>query len=128
VRLLLDTHAFVWWIEDSVRLSAHARAAIADRRNDIFVSAVVGWELAIKQALGKLQSKRPVVEFVPEQIAMNGFRTLPVEMAHALRVSELPLHHGDPFDRLPVAQSDVEEMSLVTGDRVISRYGVSIIW
>lgn len=128
MKLLLDTHAFLWWVLDDPHLSRRARVTIGDPRSDVFFSAASAWELAIKAALGRLQMPRPLGQLLPEQLVLNGFGVLPVTLAHALAVAALPRHHGDPFDRLLVAQAQIEGLSIVSGDRQLSRYGVERIW
>ncbi|MGH9159560.1 MAG: type II toxin-antitoxin system VapC family toxin, partial [Vicinamibacteraceae bacterium] len=105
MRLLLDTHAFLWWVDDDNRLSRRARAAIADRENDCFLSLTSCWELAIKVSLGKLSLEANVEQFVSVQAATNGFTFLPVQFSHTARVARLPFHHRDPFDRMLAAQA-----------------------
>jgi PIN domain nuclease of toxin-antitoxin system len=123
VRLLLDTHVFLWWIEDVPRLKRGIRASITGA-DAVFVSAASAWEIAIKQALGKLRIP-PVIE---EGIEQSGFSPLPIGFRHAAAVAELPLHHGDPFDRMLIAQARVEGATLVTHDRQFERYGVPVLW
>jgi len=123
VRLLLDTNAFIWWQTDSPRLREEARAQIVDAVQ-VYVSAVSGWEIAIKSALGKLHGVPPSAE----TLVGHGFIELPVRMAHAERVSKLAPHHRDPFDRMLVAQCTHEELVLVTADKQLEVYGVPIIW
>lgn len=127
-RLLLDTHAFLWWVGDRPELSAAARAAIADESAQPLLSVASAWELAIKCSLGKLRLVHPVQRFVTEQVAANGFRLLPVELAHAARVETLPWHHKDPFDRLLIAQALEERVPLVSADAAFDAYGIARIW
>jgi PIN domain nuclease of toxin-antitoxin system len=124
VRLLLDTHAFLWWVADSRELSRKARAAIGSGRNQCLVSIASGWEIAIKVSLGKLRIEGALDRFLPEQIAANGFQPLPIDLKHAARVATLPFHHRDPFDRLLVAQALEEDLAIVTADPVFTKYGV----
>jgi PIN domain nuclease of toxin-antitoxin system len=126
VALLLDTHAFLWWVADDRRLSARARRAIG--RETSFLSLASCWEMAIKISLKKLIVPDPVDRFVREQLELNGIRLLPVTFEHALAVAGLPFHHRDPFDRLLAAQALDDELSLVSGDRVFEDYGVRRIW
>ena len=121
MNLLLDTHVFIWW-DEGRRLAAEARRAIADA-DSVYVSAASAWEVAIKTGLGRLRPTRTVEDAVDE----SGFLELPVTFRHAERVGKLPPHHRDPFDRLLIAQADVEELTLVTRDAVFARYGVAII-
>jgi PIN domain nuclease of toxin-antitoxin system len=121
VNLLLDTHVLIWW-DEGRRLATEARRAIADA-DSVYVSAASAWEVAIKTGLGRLRPIRTVEQAVDE----SGFLELPVTFRHAERVGKLPPHHRDPFDRLLIAQADVEELTLVTRDAVFARYGVGII-
>lgn len=128
MRLIVDTHAFLWWIADDPALSRTARAAIAEPSNECLLSVASAWEIAIDVSLGKLELPGAVERFLPEQIALNGFGVLPVELAHATRVSVLPFHHRDPFDRLLVAQALESRATIVSADPVFRRYGVARIW
>ncbi len=122
MRLLLDTHTFLWWVSDDDRLPTRARRAIGHPRNEVLVSAVSGWEVAVNAQLGRIDLPDPPDRFVPEQLHQNAFGALPVTMSHALAVSRLPNLHRDPFDRLLIAQAMIEQLSLVTGDEQIARY------
>jgi PIN domain nuclease of toxin-antitoxin system len=128
VNLLLDTHAFLWWVAASGELSRKARSAIGSARNECFVSVASGWEIAIKVSLGKLRIDGALDRFLPEQLAANGFRALAIDLKHAARVATLPFHHRDPFDRLLVAQALEEDLAIVTADPVIAKYGVNRVW
>ncbi len=128
MRLLLDTHAFLWWIADDRRLSRPARRAITDSRSEVLFSVASAWELAIKARLGRFRVEGSLDEFLSREIQENAFGVLPVLMSHAVRVATLPTHHADPFDRLMVAQAQVEGLFLVSGDRQIARYDVERIW
>ena len=128
MRILLDTHVFLWWISDSPRLSAFAREAIADERNEVVFSVVSGWEIVIKAGVGKLELPDTPEKFLTEQISRNDVEVLPMYLRHALRVRALPDHHRDPFDRLLVAQAAVEGVPLVSADPEVSRYPVEALW
>ena len=128
MRFLLDTHAFLWWIADDPQLSAGAREVMADPSNELFLSAASGWEIAIKSRIGKLSLAEPPETFVPRHLIANRLQSLAVHMNHALRVSSLPLLHRDPFDRLLVAQSLLEDMPLVSCDPQLVQYGVDVRW
>ena len=128
MRLLLDTHAFLWWIADDARLSKRARSAIATRRDECFVSIASCWEIAIKVSLEKLKLEAPVDRFIPEQLAVNSFSLLPIEFAHVARVARLPFHHRDPFDRLLAAQGLIDDLTVVSADPIFRRYGVKRVW
>lgn len=127
MRLLLDTHALLWFQAGDRRLSRAARAAIEADNAELLLSAASIWEMAIKASLGRLQLPSSVAAFLAEKIGA-GYRLLPISGAHAARVEELPWHHRDPFDRLLAAQAVTEACSLVTRDRVFRKYGVDVIW
>ncbi len=128
MRLLLDTHAFLWWITDDARLSDRARALIGDGGNEVFLSAASAWELAVKASLRRVEIAQPLERFVPDQLERNGFQALPVLLRHALGLPALPPLHRDPFDRMLVAQALAEELTLVSADREIRRYPVPVAW
>lgn len=128
MKLLLDTQAFLWSISAPERLGARARRAIQSGRNEVFVSAVSAWEIAIKSALGRLTLTEDPQRFIPEQMTQNAFEPLPVLIRHALKVLDLPDIHRGPFDRLLVAQALIEELALVSGDAQLGRYPVRVIW
>ena len=128
MRLLLDTHAFLWWAANSDKLSRKAHAAISDRANECFLSVVSAWEMAIKVSVGKLKLPDALDQFVPAQLVANGFVQLPMEFRHAVKVSTLTFHHRDPFDRLLIAQAIEENMHIVSADAMFKRYGVNRIW
>ena len=128
MRVLLDTHTFLWWIADDARLSDRAREVIADGRNDVLLSAASGWEIAIKAGLGKLEVPEDIEEFIDEQLSKNAFRALPIRLSHALRVNSLPDHHRDPFDRLLVAQSVLEGLPILSADPQVALYPVEVVW
>jgi PIN domain nuclease of toxin-antitoxin system len=128
MRLLLDTHAFLWWIADDARLSKRARSAIATRRDECFVSLASCWEIAIKVSLEKLKLEAPVDRFIPEQLAVNSFSLLSIEFAHVARVARLPFHHRDPFDRLLAGQALIDDLTVVSADPIFRRYGVKRLW
>lgn len=123
MRLLLDTHAVLWWQTEDRRLPKAARTAIASA-DIVWVSAASGWEVAIKAALGRLRLQEPFAVTV----AADDFTELPVTLTHAARLGELPALHADPFDRLLVAQALVEGATLVTKDEALGAYGVPVLW
>jgi PIN domain nuclease of toxin-antitoxin system len=123
-RLLLDTHAVLWWLADDPSLSRSAREAIAEPANEVLVSAASVWEIAITRALGKLTAPDDLVS----TIADEGLAFLAVTPGHAWRAGELPMHHRDPFDRLLAAQALVEGIPIVTADRRFAPYGVGVRW
>lgn len=128
MRLLLDTHVFLWWITDDPHLSDRARALIGEGGNEVFLSAASAWELVVKASLRRLETVQPLERFVPDQLERNGFQALPVLLRHALALPDLPPLHRDPFDRMLVAQALTEEMTLVSADREIRRYPVPVAW
>ena len=123
MNLLLDTHALLWWLDDSERLSEQARTAIADGGNPVFVSAAVIWEIRIKQALGKLKVPRNFRTALERQ----HFDSIDITADHAHAISELPMHHRDPFDRMLVAQCKVDKLTLVTRDAGLKKYKIPLI-
>ncbi len=123
MKLLLDTHAFLWWLDDNPCLSKKASQVIAESNNLVFVSAATAWEISIKKALGKLQAP----DDLEEALRVNGFQSLPITVPHALLAGKLPPHHDDPFDRLLVAQSKIEGLTLVTRDQKQQLYDVSTL-
>ncbi len=124
MRLLLDTHIFLWWLSDDPLLPAAAKAAIADPASEVFVSAASVWEIAIKHALGRLDF--PVAQ-ISTVIADAGFVPLGIETEHALLAGSLPPHHHDPFDRMLIAQAIREGLTIVSVDRAIRRYSVAML-
>ena len=127
MKLLLDTHAFIWWDSDPSRLSAAAEAAIRDPANEVWLSVVSVWEMVIKGQMGKMPHRLPLERVVAEQQA-NGLKIVSVTLAHVLAVDNLPAVHKDPFDRLLVAQAIAEGAELVSADRVFAHYPVSVLW
>lgn len=121
MRLLLDTHVLIWW-DEGARLSREAASAIRVAEQ-VYVSAVAGWEIAIKTALGRLSPKRTVAEAVAD----SGFEELPVRLRHAEALERLPPHHRDPFDRMLVAQARVERLTIVTRDHAFQAYEVTLL-
>lgn len=127
MRLLLDTRVFLWAAGAPEELSSAARAAIADSTNDVYVSAAVAWEIAIKAALGKLTVPSDPVTWLPARIRALGFQPLSIAPEHALAAGALPNHHRDPFDRLLVAQALLEGLHLVTRDPNVQKYPVAML-
>lgn len=123
VRLLLDTHVFLWWRADDKRLRAAARNAIAEAEI-VFVSAASAWEAAIKAALGRLK----IPDTVEAGVIDSGFEKLPINFSHAEGAARLPPHHNDPFDRMLIAQATAEGLTIVTHDRRLQPYEVEIMW
>jgi PIN domain nuclease of toxin-antitoxin system len=127
VTILLDTQCWLWWLVSPERLSPEALARLADAENTLLLSAASSWEIAIKHSLGKLPLPEPLEAFVSSRMARDGIAALPVQHVHALRVATLPLHHRDPFDRLLIAQAQVEGIPIMTADPVFHRYAVEVI-
>lgn len=123
MRLLLDTHVVIWWLEQSGRLGQRARSAITDAANDVYVSAVSAVEMSLKSARGKLRAPNDL----DRQISASSFVALPITVPHGLALHDVETHHGDPFDRLLVAQARVEGLTLVTADRALAAYDVPIL-
>lgn len=128
VRLLLDTHAFLWFITRDPKLSATASQAIASGANEVLLSVASVWEITIKVSRGRLPLPVLLDTFIPEQLRINRISLLPVELRHTFAVGRLPLHHGDPFDRLLIAQAMVEALPITSADEVFARYPVHRIW
>ena len=125
---LLDTHTFLWWNTDDPQLSSKARALIADGHNEIYLSVASAWEIAIKAARGSLILPEPPDEYVRSRLRLHRMLVLTVQLRHALTVYDLPMIHRDPFDRLLIAQSRVEDLPLLTMDSQIAQYGVVVVW
>jgi PIN domain nuclease of toxin-antitoxin system len=128
MKLLLDTHTFIWFIMGSPNLSATARVLIEDVTNEKSLSVVSIWEIAIKLSIGKLTLAAPFDVLIPQQISLNGFELLNIEIDHAAVVATLPFHHRDPFDRLLIAQAMVEKMPIVSIDAAFAVYPVTRLW
>jgi PIN domain nuclease of toxin-antitoxin system len=128
VRVLLDTHAFLWWLDGDRRLPRKVRELIGDANNEVLVSAASAWEITIKARLGKLPGALEVANDVGACVAHQGFSALPISMEHAQRAGTLPGPHRDPFDRMLIAQSQTEGAALVTNESVFETYGVRRVW
>ena len=128
MRVLLGTHAFLWWITDDPRLCGRAREVISDGRNELFFSAASGWEIAIKAGPGRLEIPGDLQRFVADQLSRNAIQTLPIYLSHALHISALPGYHRDPFDRILVSQALLEKMPLLSADPQVARYPVEVVW
>jgi PIN domain nuclease of toxin-antitoxin system len=128
LKLLLDTHALLWWVEDHPSLSLQARERLMGGEDDVFVSAVSAMEITTKFRLGKLPEGRRMAEAFEAEVAAEGFQPLPVSLGHAQRAGSLPIAHKDPFDRLLIAQAIIEGMTLVSNERGFDAYGVKRLW
>jgi len=127
VTYLLDTHVWLWMLTDSGRIRPELLSELRDGRTQLLLSAASSWEIAIKWAIGRLPLPEPPDVFVPTRMRRGGIRGLPVEHAHALRVASLPDHHQDPFDRILIAQAQLESIPVVTVDRAFDAYDVEIV-
>lgn len=123
MNLLLDTHALIWWLEDSARLGERSRAAIRNPSANLFLSVVSVWEMSIKTAIGRLKLAATPEDSIPGLFAA-GFQPLPIQFRHAFAVRHLPPHHNDPFDRMLIAQAACEDLAILTADPAFSDYGV----
>ncbi len=128
MRLILDTHALLWWLDGNRRLSAKVRALVADEANEILVSAASAWEICTKARLGKLPGALAVAADVSKCVSDQGFSTLPISLLHAQRAGSLPGPHRDPFDRVLIAQSQVEVIPIATLYAIFEAYGVLCVW
>ncbi len=128
MKLLLDTQCWLWMTSAPERLNPAVQQRIRDAGTKRFLSAASCWEIAIKSGLGKLRLPLEPERYVPSRMTHTATAPLPIEAAHALRVSRLPLHHRDPFDRMLVAQAQIERMTLLTADRALAAYDVPILW
>lgn len=127
MRLLLDTGCWLWMQVAPERFSPERLALVEDPQTELFLSAASSWEIAIKYALGRLPLPEPPATYVPDRMASSGVAALDVEHGHALRVAELPRHHRDPFDRLLIAQAQLERLPILTADRQLERYEVEVL-
>jgi len=128
VRLLLDTHVFLWWNEGSPKLSRRVFELLSDPENRLLLSAASAWEIILKVHTGKLKLPSTVAAYLPARLAHYGIDPLPVTLAHVLAAEPLPVHHRDPFDRILVAQARVERLQIVTHDPQIRRYDIETVW
>lgn len=128
MKLLLDTHAVIWWVDHDELLSDSAHEAIADPQNELLISAASIWEIAIKVGIGKLKLSQPYRDWMNQAITDLRALILPISVEACSTQSGLPLHHGDPFDRLIVAQSFVEQTTIVSNDAAFDLYGVNRLW
>jgi len=127
MRILLDTQCWLWMSLSPDRLSANARSLLEDEEHELHLSIASAWEIAIKHALGKLRLPDPPASYVPSRLEAMRVRSLPIALEHALHVATLPLHHRDPFDRVLIAQAQVEDLSILTADPRFAAYNVTTI-
>ena len=128
MKALLDTNAFLWWLGKKDRLTTQAYAIIQNPENEIFLSVASAWEIIIKARSGKLTLPDSPEQYIPSRVAYYGFELLPIEIKHVLHLWTLAEHHRDPFDRILVAQSQVEQLPIITSDQTIPKYPVQVIW
>jgi PIN domain nuclease of toxin-antitoxin system len=128
VKILIDTHVFIWYIQNSERLTSSVATLINDGSNEILFSIASIWEMAIKQSTGKLNLGVPYISFIAEQMKLNNIELLPISLNHIDVVTTLPFHHRDPFDRILIAQAIAENILLVSADSVFSLYPVQSMW
>jgi PIN domain nuclease of toxin-antitoxin system len=128
VRLLLDTHALLWWLDGDASLSQTARDAIADNANEIFLSAASAWEITTKHRLGKLPGAAAVAADVAACVVGQGFLELPISLTHGQKAGSLPGPHRDPFDRMLIAQAMLEDLTLVSNEPALDAYGARRLW
>ncbi len=128
MNILLDTHAFLWFTAGDSNMSRKARTLIEDKGNNAFLSVASLWEIAIKVSLGKLELTEPFEQLIPEQLEDNGIELLHISVSHASMVAGLPFHHRDPFDRLLIAQAKVEQIPIISADKIFDAYKIERIW
>ena len=128
MKYLLDTHTFIWWDSEPVKLSPQVLTLCQDRANMVLLSVASVWEMQIKLQLGKLKLNLPLAEVIESQRQTNNIEMLPVTLPHVLALQNLPSHHKDPFDRLLIAQANVEEAVLLSGDSIFAKYPVKLLW
>jgi PIN domain nuclease of toxin-antitoxin system len=128
VKLLLDTQCWLWWFAQPERLNSEAIAQINDETNEIWLSVASVWEMGIKVAIGKLPLPEPLDSYISSRMMQLGAKSLPITATHAVQASALPLHHQDPFDRMLIAQAQMEDMMLVSSDSIFRQYDVSLLW
>ena len=128
MNLLLDTHAFIWWLTDQSHLSARSLQALMNNDNTGTLSVASIWEMPIKLKIGKLSVVGDLKDIVQQQVQVNRIQLLAISSVHALKTLDLPLHHRDPFDRMLIAQALSEEMTLITTDASMTAYGVNVLW
>lgn len=128
MNILLDTHAFLWFVNDDSLLSEPAKKLIENEDTQPFLSVASLWEIAIKLSLGKLDLQQPYEVFIPQQLTINGIGILNITMEHTAAIATLPFHHRDPFDRLLVVQSKIEKLPLVSADSTLDMYDITRVW
>ncbi|MEX1046211.1 MAG: type II toxin-antitoxin system VapC family toxin [Actinomycetota bacterium] len=128
MRVLLDTHAFIWWIGDDAKLSPDARQLVSDGSNEVFFSAVSAWEILLKKGLERVEIPEPLEPFITSQVLANAFQVLPINLRHVFALSALPDVHQDPFDRMLVSQAVADDLTILSADRHFQAYPVDVVW
>jgi PIN domain nuclease of toxin-antitoxin system len=128
LKLLLDTQCFLWWFTEPQRLNSDAIEQIVAEDNELFLSVASAWEIAIKVSVSKLLLPEPVDVYVASRMQRLGIKYLDIVFPHVCQVATLPLLHRDPFDRILIAQTQIEQLTLVTADEILTKYGVSLLW
>ncbi len=128
MRILFDSHSWLWLQTTPERLSADALRSVEDPANELILSVASAWEISIKYALGKLVLPRPPMDYFTERIPTSGVVPMPISLSHALHVATLPMHHRDPFDRILIAQAQLESLTVLTSDRRFGSYDVDVLW
>jgi PIN domain nuclease of toxin-antitoxin system len=128
VNLLLDTHALLWFLNNDTQLSPTAKTVIENSANCKLVSMATCWEIAIKVGLKKLNLGEPATTFLPRELAINAFELLQIELSHVTFVESLPQYHKDPFDRLLIAQAQLDGLTIVSADTILDQYGITRLW
>jgi PIN domain nuclease of toxin-antitoxin system len=128
MKLLLDTHCWLWWFAQPERLSEEAIAHIVDESNELWFSVASIWEMGINVTLGKLPLPEPIDHYISSRMVLLGTKSLEVTASHALQATALPLHHQDPFDRMLIAQAQLQDMVLVSANKMFEQYEVSTLW
>ena len=128
MRLLLDTQCWLWWFAQPEKLNEQVIDQISEEANEVWFSVASIWEMGIKVSIGKLPLPEPIDPYVSTRMAQMGARSLEITATHALQVAALPLHHRDPFDRMLIAQAQVEDMTIVSADAMFKQYDLSLLW
>ena len=128
MKLLLDTHTFLWFIGKSPKISMEARNQIINNPDELYLSIANLWEIAIKVSFGKLTLHLPYEDLFPQQLNINGIKQLEIAIGHTTLLSKLPYHHNDPFDRMLIAQAITENMAIISADEALDPYGITRLW
>lgn len=128
MKYLLDTGVFLWALAVPDKLNRRARELLSSEREGLFLSAASSWEITVKHRLGKLELPEPPAKYIPACMSTWGIRGLDISHPHALALSDLPMHHQDPFDRILIVQAKLEQMTLLTADRIMEKYPVRTMW